>query len=39
MEFVMNLLIESFEGGIYSAYQIIGEQKQLIKNDHQHPLN
>ena len=34
----MNLLIESFEGGIYLAYQIIGEQKQLIKDDHQHPM-
>ena len=38
MEFVMNLLIESFEGGIYLAYQIVGEQKQLIKDDHQHPM-
>ena len=34
----MNLLIESFEGGIYLAYQVIGEQKQLIKDDHQHPM-
>ena len=38
MEFVMNLLIESFEGGIYLAYQVIGEQKRLIKDDHQHPM-
>ncbi len=39
MEFVMNLIIESFEGGIYLAYQVVGEQKcQLIKDDHHHPM-
>ncbi|WP_279625243.1 DUF6482 family protein [Vibrio sinaloensis] len=37
-ELVMNLLIESFEGGIYLAYRIENQKKHLIRDEKQHPL-
>ncbi|WP_394249520.1 DUF6482 family protein [Vibrio profundi] len=34
----MNLLIESFEGGIYLAYKVVNQQKYLIKDCDSHPI-
>lgn len=34
----MKLLIESFEGDIYLGYQVLGNHKELIKDDNQQPL-
>ncbi|MCZ8497562.1 DUF6482 family protein [Vibrio lentus] len=34
----MNLLIESFEGGICRKRKLLTKQKQLIKDNHQHPM-
>ncbi|MCG9632498.1 DUF6482 family protein [Vibrio sp. Isolate30] len=33
----MNLLIESFEGGIYLAYQVTDHNRRLVMDSDQHP--